>query len=318
MKYIKVAVILILIGLLPVQAVNVVCSIPDFVPIVKAVGREKVNVTSIMPPGSDPHSFTLTKSIMDSIETSDLILLVNSEFLHFEEKISEKYGEKCLDFKDYRANGAHLDRFPKYSKNPHGYWLKLDNGIAIAKTVAKALSNISPEDAEYFERNLHVFVDEINDSKEVTNEIVDEYNLKNKSCVAVVPGVCYIIQNMGMKVEDVLLGEELGFASGKSIANIEKKLKEEYDFIVIPEFMKNSKAGEIAKQLSIDTGKPIIYVKFVMANENESYIALHYKNLIRFVGYKKEVVKNSSYEILLMLAMLVVIFISLLKIKGVL
>lgn len=134
------------------------------------------------------------------------------------------------------------------------------------------------------------------------------------------PGVCYIIQNMGMNVGDVLLGEELGFASGKGLAEIEKKLKSEYCCIVLPEFMKDSKAGEIATQLSKDTGKPIIYVKFVMATKNDSYTALHYKNLIKFAefgNFGKIESNNQSYEILILaLILLVIIPILLLKIKG--
>ncbi len=295
--------------LTPACAINVTCSMPDFMPIVKAIGKDKVNVTSIMPPGTDPHSFTITKSKMESLENSDLILLVNSEFLHFEEKIKKKYGYKCLDFEDYKKNGATLDSFPKYKMNPHGYWLKLDNGVAIAKTLKETLSKISPKNKDFFEKNFYVFLNEIEDAKKVTKEIIAVEKLENKSCVAIVPGVCYIIQNMGMEVGDVLLSEELGFASGKSIAEIEEKLKSEYSFIVLPEFMKDSKAGEIAKQLSKDTGKPIVYVKFVMAGKNDSYTALHYKNLISFAKAKSlsKTEKEQSYELILALILLVTI-----------
>ncbi len=310
-------IIILVLTLTPASAINVVCSLPDFMPIVKAIGKEKVNVTSIMPAGADPHSFTVTKSTMDSIEDSDLILLVNSKFLHFEEKIKEKYGYKCLDFDDYKKYGAKLDSFPKYNKNPHGYWLKLDNGIAIAKAFTNALSEISPQNKDFFEQNLKVFVSEVENSKRVTREIIRERGLENKSCVAIVPGVCYIIQNMGMNVGDVLLGEELGFASGKNIAEIEHKLRTKYCCIVLPEFMRESKAGEIARQLSMDTGKPIVYVKFVMAGKNDSYAGLHYKNLIRFAELGDFKLKcNQSYELFVALVLLAIIPILLLKMRG--
>lgn len=318
MKVVFVTIILLVITI-PVSAIDVVCSLPDFMPIVKAIGKDEVNVTSIMPPGTDPHSFTVTKSTMDNIKNSDLILLANSKLLHFEEKIKENYKYKCLDFGDYEKYGASLDSFPKYNKNPHGYWLKLENGIAIAKAVKDALSSISPQNKDFFGRNLELFIREVENSKNVTREIVEEEGLENKSCVAIVPGVCYIIQNMGVDVGDVLLGEELGFASGKEIAKVEEKLKSsEYCCIVLPEFMKNSKAGEIARQMSEDTGKPVVYVKFIMASKDDSYTALHYKNLIRFADFGGVEEDNQlCYDVLIFSLVLLIVFpILLLKIRG--
>lgn len=316
-KVVLITIILIVI-VIPVSAIDVVCSLPDFMTIVKAIGKDKVNVTSIMPPGTDPHSFTVTKSTMDDIKNSDLILLANSKLLHFEEKIKENYKYKCLDFEDYEKYGVTLDSFPKYNKNPHGYWLKLENGIAIAKAVKDTLSSILPQNRDFFERNLELFIQEVKNSKRVTKEIVKEEGLENKSCVAIVPGVCYIIQNMGVNVGDVLLGEELGFASGKEIAKVEEKLKSSvYCCIVLPEFMKNSKAGEIARQMSKDTGKPVVYVKFIMASKNDSYTALHYKNLIRFADLKGVEEDNQlCYDVLVFLVLLIVFPILLLKIRG--
>jgi|Deesub1362A_J573_1020465.scaffolds.fasta_scaffold00104_26 ABC-type Zn uptake system ZnuABC Zn-binding protein ZnuA len=278
-----------------VHGLNVVCSIPDLVPIVKAVGGERVHVTSIMPAGSDPHSFTVSSSAMENIKNSDLIVLANSNLLHFEEKIKEDNSLKYLDFEDYEKYGATLDVFPKFGENPHGYWLKLDNGIAIAKAVKERLSSISPSDKEYFERNLEVFINEVESVKRVTKEIVKMNKLENRTCVAAVPGVSYIIQNMDMNVGSVLLGEGIGFASGSEIYEIVRKLKNsEYSCIVVPKFMENAKAGEIARQLSQDTEKPVIYVKFTMAGKNDSYTSLHLYNLIKFSVEIEDVANTNS------------------------
>ncbi len=277
------AIIALLLLATPVSAVNVVCTVPDFVPIVKAVGGGVVNVSSVMPPGSDPHAFSISMDTMNSLKKADLIVLANSKLLHFEEKIKENY-KNCIDFEDYAAFGAKLDSFPGYSSNPHGYWLKFENGIAIARAIEVKLSRLSPDYAWYFHENLKEFEREVNEARETIKSISVEDGMEGRKCVAVVPGVCYIIQNCGMSVGSVLLGEGLGFASGKEFANIEEKLKNsEYTYIVVPEFMKNSKAGEIAEQISSDTGKPVIYVKFVMAGENDTYTGLQYFNALRLL-----------------------------------
>jgi len=282
MKFLIFSLFVLILLTAPVSAIDVVCSIPDLTPIVKAVGGEKVNVTSVMPPGSDPHAFSMSMETMERLENADLIVLANSKLLHFEEKIKENYGEKCLDFEDYAAFGAKLDSFPGYSENPHGYWFKFENGVAIAKAVEAKLSQLHPEYAWYFKGNLKEFEREVAEAKNIIRNAAVESGIAGKACVAVVPGVCYIIQNSGMEVKAVLLAEGLGFTSGKELAEIEDRLKKECVCIVVPEFMKNSKAGEIAKQISADTGKPVIYVKFVMASKDDSYIGMLYFNALRF------------------------------------
>jgi len=75
------------------------------------------------------------------------------------------------------------------------------------------------------------------------------------------------------------MAEGSGFASGKEIGNIEDKLKNGgYGGIVVPEFMKEAKAGEIANQIAGDTGAEVVYVKFSMAGSDDSYVNDCYHN----------------------------------------
>jgi ABC-type Zn uptake system ZnuABC Zn-binding protein ZnuA len=254
------------------SALDIVCTNPDFVPIVKEISGN-VSVSSLMPSGSDPHSFSLSKSDIDRLSRADLILLTNSELFGFEKKIKREFSGKILDFEDYRVEGAKLDDFPGFGKNPHGYWLKIENAISIARTVEKKLSNLIPDKKKDFERNLDLFESKLSGIKGSF--------FGNLSCIAVVPGVAYVIENAGLKVGAILLGEGTGFASGRKYATILEGLKSnEYSCIVVPESMKNLKAGEIAEQLSIDSGRPVVYVKFVTNASDFAELQLY--NLLAF------------------------------------
>ncbi|RUM35048.1 MAG: hypothetical protein DSY33_00570 [Archaeoglobus sp.] len=256
--------------------VNVVCSIPDFVPIVKEIGGNFVEVKSLMPPGCDPHAFTVSAKTMSELERADLIVLADSKLISFEEKIKNVFPDKCIDFDDYVKYGVKVEDFPHYSPCYHGYWLKLENGIAIAKTVEKALAKLDPENSRYFENNLKLFEMQV---REAENVIKKQSIVKGKYCVAAVPGVCYIAENSGMKVGAVLMGESAGFTSGSEIMRLEKLLSSNsYACIIVPGFAKNSKVGELALQLSKDCGKPVVYVKFVMASNNDTYVGIAYYN----------------------------------------
>ena len=284
-------------------ALDVICTNPDFVPIVKEIGGEEVNVTSLLPPGSDPHSFALSKSDMDKLKASDLIILTNSELFSFEKKIKAEYSNKILDFDDYSREGARLDDFPGFRNNPHGYWLKIENSIAIAKAIEKRLSELDPKKSDYFDRNLELFEEKLKVLKK------GSLDLNEKSCVAIIPGVAYVIENAGLKVGAILLGEGLGFASGKEYAEIQEKLASgEYSCIVVPESMKKSKAGEIAEQLSRDSGMPVIYVKFVVGSKKNEYSELQLYNLLAFAKVSKSTQCSSgSQELIYILILMVVI-----------
>jgi len=263
--------------------VKVLVSVSDFLPIVKAVGGSFVDVSSILPPGSDPHSFYITQETVKQIENAELIVLADSHLLSYESNIKANYPEKeYLDFDDYNAT---LCSFPGYEKNPHGYWLKYENAIAIAEKVRDALSEIYPEKRDYFNSSFVHFQQQLKNAEDDIIKMEKERGTYGKTFVASVPGVCYILQNAGMKVGAILMAEGSGFASGKEIKDIEDKLRSgEYSGIVVPEFMENAKAGEISKQMAEDTGSSVIYVKFSTASADDSYINDCYHNAIQFMG----------------------------------
>jgi len=289
--------------------IKVLVSVSDFLPIVKAVGGSFVDVSSILPPGSDPHSFYITQKTVKQIEKAELIVLADSHLLSYENNIKANYPEKeYLDFDDYNAT---LDSFPGYEKNPHGYWLKYENAIAIAEKVRNKLSEMYPEKRDYFNSSFTHFQQQLENAEGDIIKMEKERGAYGKTFVASVPGVCYIIQNAGMKVGAVLMAEGSGFASGKEIKDIENKLRsKEYSGIVVPEFMENSKAGEISKQMAEDTGSEVVYVKFSTASADDSYINDCYHNAIKFMGTESMETgkgKSNSYLIPVIISLLLLV-----------
>ncbi len=252
--------LLIILIVIPVNA-SIVVTISDFKPIVKAITGDKLEVVSLLPAGSDPHHFSLSGKDIELLKNADLIVLTNSELFGFERKIKEKF-KNVLDFEDY---GVELEDFPGYPKNPHGYWLKPENCIAIAKAVKERLSLLYPEYRDYFEENFVEFIKRVKEAEAEANRIAKD--VRGKNFVAAVPGVCYIASSLGVNVSAVLFSESYGFLSGKELEKIRGKLKSgEYVGIIIPEFMKGSKVGEVVEQLSRDTGCRVAYVRFSMGD----------------------------------------------------
>ncbi|OYT33832.1 hypothetical protein B6U96_14525 [Archaeoglobales archaeon ex4484_92] len=249
-------IILLLLAIQP-SCAYVVVTISDLKPIVSAVCGEKIEVYSLLKPNVDPHRFSLGWKEVELLKGADLIVLVNSDLLSFEGKIREQY-KNVLDFEDY---GIELEDFPGYPSNPHGYWLKPENAIKIAYNVKERLSEIYPKYSEEFDINFKKFKKRVERAEE--EALIIARDLRGRKFVAMVPGVCYIASSLKVKVAYVLLSEGSGFVSASELREVKEKLENgEYVGIIVPEFMRNAKGGEIAEQIARDTGCKIAYVRF--------------------------------------------------------
>jgi ABC-type Zn uptake system ZnuABC Zn-binding protein ZnuA len=309
----SIGVVLLSAGYVRADSVSVAVSISDFIPIVSDIGQDHVQITGIMPAGSDPHGFAMTQAKMEEISGADIIVLASSNLLSFEENIKTNYPDKVyLDFPDYELEGATLDDFPGYPDNEHGYWLKANNSISIAGAFEKGLATFDPQNQEEYENNLDSFISRVETAMSVMERLSEDHGLKDKGVVATVPGVNYIIQNMGMNVEFVLLTEGSGFASGQALLEIEASLtKGESIAIVCPESMRNAKAGEVSEQISEDTGAPVIYVRFLSSENEESYIYQLYYNAAQFTSMGEREASGDSLSSLYLIAIVLVAVVAL-------
>ncbi len=278
---------------------TVMVSMPDFIPIVKAIGGEKIEIKEIMPPGSDPHGFSLTQDILESLEEAELIVLANSELLHYEESVIENYPDKIYtDFIDYEDKGVSLSDFPDYEQSPHGYWFQIENGRAIAKAIADELSSIDKGNADYYSSNRAQFLREMDNLEDSILKYSKDADIYGAKVVASIPGVCYIIENMGLEVSSILLSEGSANVDSKKRAEVVDNIRNgEYIGIVVPESMKEAKAGEISRQILEDAGgASIIYVDFATASEEDTYPGLQYSNAMAFISSAKERVDYVDQE----------------------
>lgn len=236
---------------------TIVVTVADFKPIIEAVAGEGFEVYSLLPPGSDPHAFSLTVEDIERLKSAELIVLTNSELLDFEKKITNEFSN-TLDFEDYNAK---LYDFPGFKKNPHGYWMLPENAIGIAKAVKDKLSEMHPEKKEQFEENYAALVERVREAEKEAKKIAE--GEAGKRYVAMVPGVCYIAKTYDLRIAAVLISEGAGAASARELAEIREKLsKGEYRGIIVPEFMKGGKGEEIAEELVKGTNARIAWVKF--------------------------------------------------------
>ncbi|MEM0302413.1 MAG: zinc ABC transporter substrate-binding protein [Archaeoglobaceae archaeon] len=217
-------------------------SIPDLEKIAEKISGE--DVESILPSAIDPHFFSLSYSEIKKLETSDMVILANSQLIGFEAEIKKICEEKCLDFEDYNAT---ILEFPGVGHNLHAYWLLPENAVKIGFAIKNKLSELHPERASQFTRNYEEFREAVERAQRNAEKIVSK--VKDYDFVAMDPHSAYAISALALKVAFVF-PEEIppGGMEIQKLSGLKNCV------IVIADYQEGTKIGEIAEEIAKESG----------------------------------------------------------------
>ncbi|MEO5617400.1 MAG: metal ABC transporter substrate-binding protein, partial [Candidatus Eisenbacteria bacterium] len=143
----------------PAGRLRVAASINDLASIAASVGGEQVEVFSIARPTSDPHRVEALPSYMVKVARSRLYLKVGLGLDQWADALIEgsrnrklrivdcSRGVALLEIPTGKVDASMGDVHP--DGNPH-YWLDPRNGAQVARTIAAALAEADPANAERY------------------------------------------------------------------------------------------------------------------------------------------------------------------------
>ena len=208
------------------EKIKVVASFDAMKEITQAIGGNKVDVTTIIPEGIEPHDYELKTSDVQKLQEAKLFVYNGLGMEAWADKAIQTVSADNLmsvalaehvqpieltDPEEIEEHGAY---------DPHA-WLGLTSAKEEASAVKDALIKISPEDKEYFEKNYMAFADEIDKMQEEYMKKVA--NATRKEIVTGHAAFGYLCRDLGISQESV----EDVFASGEPSA---QKLAELTDF----------------------------------------------------------------------------------------
>lgn len=212
------------------DTITVTSTITPFASIANYIGGEKVEVNSIIQPGFSPHSFEMKPSDIKNLQNSDLILSTGLEIDNFiVENISEKNILQLKDFiellewHDHHNHSEDVHNEDEHHEDEHyedehhedehheneeiffdpHFWLSLENGDIIAEKITESLSQLDPENKQYYETNLENF-------KKESWEIKNNFSLWSDSQDFIIfhEAFNYLFTQFGILDEKVLVLEE--------------------------------------------------------------------------------------------------------------
>lgn len=144
--------------------------------IAEAVGGDRITVTVVVPPGSDPHTFEPSPGLITTISGSRIFFRVGENLIPFEDRLLSRLSSQnpdlmVVDLSEgidlipagggsdlHRQEGEEQEQNLSY--DPH-IWLSPRNGGLMAASIADALSRIDPGGESIYQENLDQYLRKI-------------------------------------------------------------------------------------------------------------------------------------------------------------
>jgi len=158
--------------------IKVVTTLPLFADLVRQVGGDRVEVTSLVPAGADPHTWEPAPSDVQRVAEADIAfangldlgpaainvidanLSDEAELIAVGEETARMGVELVTSQEDEEHAGEQPDDFE--GANPH-LWLNIENAELYARVIRDALSDVGSGDVDEFDRNYEAYLNDLSE-----------------------------------------------------------------------------------------------------------------------------------------------------------
>ncbi len=160
--------ILIVLSTFILANISTVVSIVPEATFVKAIGKERVHVTVMVPPGSSPHTYEPKPSQMKAVARAQLYFAIGVEFEHvwlprfkdLNPKMKVVDLSKGIEKIPMAAHHHEEEHHEANGLDPH-IWTAPENAARIAQHIFDALASADPQNSAYYKANLDSFLAKI-------------------------------------------------------------------------------------------------------------------------------------------------------------
>ncbi|NQV13786.1 MAG: zinc ABC transporter substrate-binding protein [Parcubacteria group bacterium] len=197
------------------EKTNVLVSILPLAEFASQVGGDKVVVESVIPSGYEPHSYELTPAQLTKIAEADLY--VKAGHIEFEKSNMDKIvaqnevmkvingsnGITWRDLEDHDRKSIHELENDTYDENSTGdqpdphTWLSVKNAKIYGQNITDALSEIDPDNQDYYQQNKEKYLAELNEVDTYLHKKLDQ--LENKKIIVYHPAFGYLLDDYGLR-----------------------------------------------------------------------------------------------------------------------
>lgn len=259
--------------------INVVTTLPLFADFAREIGGNRVEVTSLLPSGADPHTFEPSLRDVERVTEADIAFANGFDLEPALIEIIEPnlpggaalvlLGEEARNAGAATLAGSEEDE----PINPH-LWMDPENARLYVATIRDSLSDIDPEGASDYADNYDRYSDEIEDAGSYVTEKVESIPEEVRKLVTTHNAFGYFADAFGLEVTEFVAESPSGDASPEDIAEIVAILEGQDVPAVFAEPQVHEE-GEILEQAAADAGVEVcVLYSDSLDDEVTSYIAM--------------------------------------------
>lgn len=270
---------------------NIVCTVFPQYDFVREIAGNYVNLTMLLKPGSEAHSFEPAPKDILSIKNSDLFIMIGGESEEWAKKILDGVEEsdtkviKLIDSVDTLeeevTEGMDSDEKHHGEYDEH-IWTSPENAITMVNIICSALCEIDPENKKIYNTNSENYIQEL---KELNNEFSETVKNGKRDTIVFADRFPfrYLTESTGLKYYAAFPGcSSKTEPSAATVAFLIDKIRAEKIPAV---FCVDYGEAKISESIKRETGVKILkmYSCHIITKEEfengESYISLMKKNI---------------------------------------
>lgn len=239
--------------------------------VVSQVGGDLIDLSVLLPPGMDPHSFNPAPQDVIKVAEADVVFANGAGLEEFLEKLIENVGAQArvvhvsdgTDFLAFESEGhegqGHDDEESEYEGvDPHT-WIDPNNVILWVHNIEHELSEVDPGNAGAYQANAKKYETELKDLDAWIREQVSQVPVENRKLVTDHALFGYFADEYGFEQVGALISgySSLAQPSAQELAAIEDAIRE-YGVKAI--FVGNTVNPVLAEQVARDTGVQLVSI----------------------------------------------------------
>ena len=233
--------------------------------VVAQVGGDLIDLSVLLPVGTDPHSFDPTPQDISKVSEADLVFVNGAGLEEFLDNLMESAGvqDRVIQVSDEIEFLALDEEGDQHEDDHHGVnphtWMDPNNVIIWTSNIAQALSKIDPENADTYDANAEAYQAELKTLDAWIRDQVESIPPENRNLVTDHELFGYFADEYGFEqVGALILGySTLSEPTAQELAEIEDAIQE-LDVKAI--FVGNTVNPTLAERVSQDTGIHLVFV----------------------------------------------------------
>lgn len=265
------------------------------------VGGDKVNVTNLVPAGTEPHDWEPSTTDLANLEKANLLVYSGAGMEHWVDKVVGSLTNKELitveaskgialqEGHHHDEEEADQDEHEEESAYDPHVWISIRNAKAEMKTIKNALVQADPDNTAYYEEN---YADYAKKFDELDQKFTDQLSaLPNKTIVVAHEAFGYLCSDYGLTQMGI---EGLSADSEPDPARMAEIIRFARDnnvkTIFFEELVSPKTAEAIASEIGVKTDmlNPLEGLTEEQLAAGEDYLSVMEKNLETLVAALKE------------------------------